>query len=269
MSIITGKGGFIRSRKVSGFDPDALDFITRVEAVEGALEPAVKAAWNKFIVDCKNDPSPFAGVSNYRAIKSCCLPGAKTLSGFLVNLKPEASTITNINFINDDWNRYRIKGNGTNKALNSNRRCDEDPQDNCHLAIWITEPTQSVNIQIGARTLADTNQDKLMFSNEFRLNNGVLTSVGLVEVVGFRGASRINSNSYSYIHGVDDVGVINRTSSAPSSLSMYVMARNLDNNINMPTDIGLSYFSIGEGVNLETLKNRTATLIADITAALS
>ena len=87
---ITGVGGNsgIVQRVGGAIDPDAAAYIAAVEAADGQmLEPALVTAYNEFFVGCKADASPFAGVSNFDAIKaSCIMAGARTLAGALVPL---------------------------------------------------------------------------------------------------------------------------------------------------------------------------------------
>ena len=64
-------------------DPDALDYLSRLAAVEGAVEVGIAMAVENFIKGCKAD-----GI--WDAIKaSCLLCGARTLAGALVPLKNE------------------------------------------------------------------------------------------------------------------------------------------------------------------------------------
>jgi hypothetical protein len=101
------------------FDPDAKAYIAAVEVADGqALEPAIRTAYNNFILGCKSD-----GI--WDAIKaSCILAGARSLSGALVPLKGSAPT--NNNFVSGDYVRTTgLVGDGTTKYLRqqSQQRC--------------------------------------------------------------------------------------------------------------------------------------------------
>lgn len=130
-------GSFSLTR--DNFDPDAQTYIDAVEAADTEpLEAEVRRAIVRFVKGCKHD-----GI--WDAIKaSCILAGARTLTSALVPLVGTAPT--NFNFVSGDYNRKTgLKGNGSNKYLNSNRANNADPQNNNHLSIYKTDTISSTN----------------------------------------------------------------------------------------------------------------------------
>jgi len=86
-------------------DPDAIDYLNRVAAADGAsVEVGIAQAIDAFVRGCKADSAGYAGDptrSNWDAIKAACIMcGARTLSGALVPLSvdygPELVDIENL-----------------------------------------------------------------------------------------------------------------------------------------------------------------------------
>jgi len=84
-------------------DPDAIDYLNRVAAADGAsVEVGIAQAIDAFVRGCKADSAGYAGDptrSNWDAIQaSCVMCGARTLSGALVPLKtPYGPELVDIN----------------------------------------------------------------------------------------------------------------------------------------------------------------------------
>jgi hypothetical protein len=266
-------GGFIRSNRRLNFDPDALDFITRVELADGQpLELAVKIAFNDFVVGCKAD-----GI--WSAIKACCiLCGARTLSGALIPLVGTAPT--NFNFVSADYSRAGgLKGNGSTKYLSSNRANNADPQNSQHLSVYVTESQTSGT----AGTYLDSgisNGDSLITKSSvfgrivFRSRHpggSSLTVDGSAEPTGFIGMSRALPNTVNA--RVNSVTTdLTNNSVAPTANNILVFARP-GTNITEFTNARLAFYSIGEALLTEStglalLEARVQTLINEIAAVL-
>lgn len=90
-------------------DPDALDYIQRVEAADGQpLEEHIKQAINDFVVGCKADPSPVAGRSNWESLKAgtaFLITGPRTLDGAFVPLFDTLPAVTLYNIVSGDYDR--------------------------------------------------------------------------------------------------------------------------------------------------------------------
>ena len=246
-------------------DPEAQKYLRAVEAADGEpLEQGVRLAVNDFVVGCKED-----GIWN--AIKaSCILAGARTLGGALVPLTGAAPT--NFNFVAGDYNRKTgLKGNASSKYLSSNRSDIADPQDNRHLSVYRTESELrnktaaligSVT-QIGSSQLIYTTGDR-----RYRLSySGDAIQADTTEIPGFIGASRTSSvNVEGRYNGVTTS--YSSSSTTPTSNNYVIFARGTDGSPSTPTEARISYYSIGESLDLAKLDARVSTLMTAIGAAV-
>jgi len=238
-----------------GYDSDAQAYITAVEAADGqALETAVKDAINAFVVGCKAD-----GIWN--AIKaSCILAGARTLNGALVPLTGTAPT--NYNFLSSDYNRKTgLKGDATTKYLDSNRAANADPTNDFHLSIYQTEVfTSGIGI-IG--------QDNTGFRTAIYTSGSAIRTVKVAlpgtNSVGFLGGSRSSSTSYEF-RRLGTTSTITANSGAPSSSNIMVFRR--DAAVSDGVNSRLSFYSIGESLDLALLDARVTTLINAFSTAI-
>jgi hypothetical protein len=246
------------------FDPDAKAYIAAVEVADGqALEPAIRTAYNNFILGCKAD-----GI--WDAIKaSCILAGARSLSGALVPLKGSAPT--NNNFVSGDYVRTTgLVGDGTTKYLDSNRNNDADPQNSNHNAVWASTIGASLGVFISANgsNLAMTNAILGSTSiSAFTRNRSITgTSSGVIPSAGLIGTSR--SSSANYILRVNGSNITTSVSSStPEGSSVLVFRRGFASAPEYAIH-RLAFYSIGEGLDLAALDARLATLTAAIAAAL-
>ena len=242
-------------------DPDAAFYIDRVEAADGqSLEEGVKLAYSTFVSGCKTD-----GI--WDAIKACCiLAGARTTNGALVPLVGDAPTPYNFDLVGDtDYNRVTgLKGDGSTKYLNSNRNNNTDPQNNIHTSVYVTAkgtgatgglmdagsspgPTNiyytSSGVEVGTRSRS------IGFDNTSGLNGNWL---------GLIGQSRSTSSGYTRrVNGVN--ADITRASAAPDSGNHIVFSS---------ANARLSFYSIGESLDLAALDTRVSNLMTAIGAAI-
>ena len=243
-------------------DPDAQAYITAVEAADTqALEPAVRAAINDFVVGCKAD-----GIWN--AIKaSCILAGARTLTGALVPLVGAAPT--NFNFVSGDYNRETgLVGNATTKYLDSNRANNADPQDSKHIALYVSVlPDFTVTHALAGFTNPLTGSTGLVgFSNllEVRLNGTNSSTVAAPASPCMIGASRVNSSQVVIRSGQASTTASN-TSQSPATTNIDIFRRRTD----LYSGIArLAFYSIGESLNLALLDARVTALINAFAAVI-
>jgi len=244
-------------------DPDAQTYIAAVEAADGqAIEGDVALAINDFVIGCKTD-----GI--WDAIKaSCILAGARTLSGALVPLKGTAPT--NNNFVAADYNRETgLKGNGSTKYLNSNRIDNADPQNNRHLSVFKSAGTTTNGCFIGVvNPTSPYNKSTFIdfFSNwRFAAASSGTTIIAANTTQNFFGVSRSDSASVTRrINGASTAAA--DTSVGVANLTYFVFSRNgLSHYF---TNDRLSFYSIGESLDLALLDNRVSTLMTDIGAAI-
>ena len=235
----------------AAYDTDAQTYITAVESADGqSLETGVKDAINAFVVGCKSD-----GI--WTAIKaSCILAGARTLSGALVPLVGTAPT--NNNFVSGDYNRTAgLTGDGSTKYLNANRLQSADPQDNYHMAIVGTSI-------IGHSVAGTTAGVSLVGNGSIRSRNStsdlISTSQATDKLTAF---SRSAGASYTE-RSQNTSFTITRTSQAPASCDTFLFR-----NYTIYYAGNISFYSIGESLDLALLDSRVTTLITDIGTALA
>jgi hypothetical protein len=264
----------LNGTQAGGFDPDANAYILAVEAADGqALEAGVKKAYNTFVKGCKSD-----GI--WDAIKaSCIMAGARTLSGALVPLKGTAPT--NFNFVSGDYTRQTgLVGNNSTKYLNSSRTGNADPQNNAHIAVWISTITSGAGVAapyyIGSGGLVTGAKGLLRRAQTLSLTtHGVLpTSTTLASqgpnppLAGLFAYSRTGATAFTF----SDSGAIysdTTASQTPTSDDTFVFARNNASGVAERYSNGcLAFYSIGEALNLSQLNSRVSTLITDIAAAI-
>jgi hypothetical protein len=249
----------------SAYDADAEAYLTAVETADGqALETAVRDAINAFVVGCKAD-----GIWN--AIKaSCIMAGARTLAGALVPLVGAAPT--NFNFVAGDYNRKTgLVGNGSTKYLDSNRNSNADPQDSQHLTVYISQAHTSICAFAGAAEGVDGTSQLIGLTSPLSLQSRsrsttAITSSTLASVVGLFGISRNNATTYSIRGGAGSyIGTLSVTSVLPVSSAIHIFRRAT---IPFPTNARLSFYSIGESLNLALLDARVTTLMNALAVAI-
>jgi hypothetical protein len=234
------------------FDSDAAVYFAAIVSAGSSITSANKIAVNNFIVGCKSD-----GI--WTAIKACCLlAGPDNLTGALVPLVGSAPT--NNNFVSGDYSRTTgLKGNGTTKYLNSNRNNDADPQNSKHLAVYQTGVSASASSPIGSGgASAGSSQIISGTTALFRINTSPSApTVIVVTLDGFWGGSRTSATSVSYRSpGVP--GVQSHASATPISEDINVFRRGSS----LTSDARLSYYSIGESIDLSLLESRLSTYVA-------
>jgi len=261
MSIIwIDSGRFVAA---SSYDTDAQAYITAVETADGQpLETATKNAINEFVVGCKTD-------ANWSAIKaSCILAGARTIAGALTPLVGPAPT--NNNFASGDYNRKTgLIGNGTSKSLNSNRNNNADPQNSNHNAVWVTTAATSTGVYIGVGPGTNENGCNnfgpaytiFVFSRNRSSANG---GGGSPSSTGFIGTSRSTSANFSFRLN-SATSQVNVASQTAFDANVFVFSTSVSAN---RTNGRMSFYSIGEALDLALLEARLATLMASLSAAI-
>jgi hypothetical protein len=255
---------WIGSGRFGVLDPDAAAYIAAVEAADTqALEPAVRAAINDFVVGCKAD-----GI--WAAIKaSCILAGARTLTGALVPLAGAAPTNVDGLFVAGDYNRKTgLVGDGSTKYLNSNRNNNADPQNNTHLSVYVSTGSND-SAYIGAfdsSTIFGTQLINLSGNGFVRVNSSsALVVSNYSTATGLIAAARSNSTQIvTRIAGVSTTA--SNASGSPLTIPMHVFRRNNPNSEH--TSARLAFYSIGESLDLALLDARVTALINAFAAAI-
>jgi len=242
-------------------DLDAQQYIAAVEAADGqALEDGVSLAIHRFVAGCKSD-----GI--WDAIKaSCILAGARTLSGALVPLVGTAPT--NYNFVSGDYNRETgLVGDGSTKYLDSTRNNNADPQNNRHLSVWVSEyaTASPYGGDIGLYTGPSSGNSYIGRSSalyQVGSSSGLLAS-GTSAVTGFRGITRTLAASFDY-RAASSTSTIAITSVTPASGNINVF----QGGAALYSNARLSFYSIGESLDLAKLDTRVSNLMTAIGAAI-
>jgi hypothetical protein len=235
-------------------DPDADAYFARIATAGSSISSANQTAVNAFVVGCKAD-----GI--WSSIKaSCLLCAADSLAGALVPLVGTAPT--NTLFLSGDYSRTTgLVGNATTKSLNSNRNANADPQNNQSMGVWLT--TQSGGYYIGGNGVqsGSTSLNGATGGNNAGRSRSSTVDVYTGNSIGFFGTSRSSSTGYTVRFGGTSTAKT-RTSSTVSSGSILVFRISEPNTF---TDARMTFYWIGESLDLALLDARLTTLMAAIT----
>ena len=250
-------------RRATVSDSDAEAYLQAVETADGLqLEQDVANAINSFVVGCKSD-----GI--WSAIKaSCLLAGARTLPGALVPLVGTAPT--NANFVSGDYDRKTgLLGNGTTKYLNSNRNNNADPQNNYHSSVYLNSIGLDGKAYIGVggnNTTGTTHLVSISGSFASRNRTSSILTGGLAST-GFLGHARSASNAIKLRHNATEYSA-NYTSAGPYGFNTFVFARNVADAPQVTSSGRLTFYSIGQNLNLALLDTRVSNLMTALAAAI-
>jgi hypothetical protein len=220
-------------------------------------------AFDAFIKGCKDD-------GNWNAIKTgCVMAGWDGLTGALTPLKDGAPT--NFNFVSSDYNRETgLLGDGTTKYLDSNRNNNADPQDSRHVSIYAsTISTGTTPAYFGGEGASGSTQLIDVSASTrigYRLNSSAAISTNIAPSVGFIGINRTSSSETS-LRNTGTTTSISSASVSPASFNLLIYRRTITIGANY-ANARLSYYSIGESVDLEKLDSRVTTLMSNIATAI-
>jgi hypothetical protein len=246
-------------------DADAASYIIAVQTADTEpLELGVKLAINDFVTGCKSD-----GI--WDAIKaSCVMAGARTLAGALVPLKGAAPT--NFNFVSGDYNRKTgLVGDGSTKYLNSNRAGSAQGQNNVHASAYVS--TRGDTGIFWSTGIAGTTGRNVAFMGGSDIllittsNQSVLESEetrGPLTAPTFIGTSRAASGSYTKRANQSNV-TVTQDSQAPASNDFHIFAHPDGSSA---SGHRLSFYSIGEAIDLAALDTRVSALMTAIDGAI-
>jgi hypothetical protein len=249
----------------SGYDPDAQAYITAVETADGqALETGVRDAINAFVVGCKAD-----GI--WSAIKtSCILAGARTLNGAIVPLVGVAPTLVGSA---GGWTYDRkngITGNRTDNCIDSNRANNSDPQDSAHVTFYIGQlGTGSAFFDNKTITTSNTTYYDVATGGRGRINSSSSVPGVGIPTGGFVGFNRSASDAWqSRVNGTTTARTTS-SSSTQSGTLIFQARRNATTGVpELLRDDAVSFYSIGESLDLDLLDARVSTLMSDFAAAI-
>lgn len=279
--------------EIGGACPEAAVYISAVESADGQpLEQSVRDAITEFVCGCKSD-------GNLSAMKaSCILAGARTLEGALVPLKGTAPI--NYEFVAEDYDRKTgLIGNGDDKWLDSNRKSNADPRGSHHLAVYRTA-VGVIGVNNGVECLiGDKNADgsTTIRANLIRIRrpegfgNGTFwfsrfhslaAVIGSVSELGLIAINRTGNQSAEIIAGSFFDPPVVTTVEAGFGSATSLEPTNDDFNIGifgtglfypfingrLCTGSRLSFYSIGETIDLTKLNNRITAFMNALDSAL-
>jgi len=245
-------------------DADAVDYLTRMAAADGAgVEVSVAVAVDAFVRDLKATPGLFDAIK-----ASCILCGARTITGALVPLAGDAPTSNG--FVSGDYSRTNgITGDGSS-YLDSNYAYPTVLQNDCHVAAWVSGlPTSGVLAGygdiIGSGTLISLAACRMY-------NNGGDTFLpSNTTASGLRAASRSDSSSFVYRRNeTNETATIASTSVTHLDLAVFARQRHTLTPDNI-TDAAIGFYSIGTDIGsagLAALDTAVTNLITAIGEAL-
>lgn len=237
------------------YDPDAQAWFDAVVAAGSSISTDNKAAVSAFVAGCKTD-----GI--WTAIKaSCLLCAADDLTGALVPLVGLAPTNSG-SFVSGDYSRTTgLLGNGTSKYLNSNRNNNADPQNSRHMAVWRTSSESRAANRCAIGTANGTGMGQLITTSTLRIYRSAGADYQISDtsaIAGFYGHSRSASNDLkARYNGSTSTSTL--ASTTPLNGSITIFSRGGTDSF---TDARISFYSIGEAIDLSLLDARLTTLMA-------
>ena len=250
------------------FDPDARDYILRVEAADGQrLESQVRGAINSFVIGCKADGSWNS------IITSCIMAGARTVAGAIVPLKGNAPT--NNNFVAGDYSRtLGLLGNDSNKYLATgynNNDTTNFPQNDSHISCYVSATqTDTSGVFVGTQstignilTLAYSSTTQIFFRNRV----GTQRLFGAAPL-GFQASTRNNSANFSSraTQSGGSISDITTTSGSgsPSNHLIGVFCGFSSTTANQFSAARMSFYSIGKSLSIPNLDTRVTSLMTTL-----
>jgi hypothetical protein len=252
---------------ISSYDPDAQNYIDRVEAADGAaLETVVKDAMNQLFLDLKSNslwtPLVYA------------LPGSgpRTLAGGYIPLQ-NAEAAGDLGVVG--WDRKTGFNVNDAAAMGAVILPSSYPEnavgapDNFSISIWLNQLSGATSYLAGS----NNNEFRKVNTNQaqFRSMSGTGDNAGNgSDVTGFRGMSRSNSSNYTRrLNGSN--ATISRTSGTPNT-SLFRLFRVPPPGFRTPgqasTGTKIGWYHIGTALDLEDLETTVATYLNTINAAV-
>jgi len=252
-------------------DSDVVNYIAAVETADGqSLESGVKLACHNFIIGCKAD-----GI--WDAVKaSCILAGARTLAGALVPLvgaAPDNGLGSSYQFVEADYDRkLGLQGSLASPypILLANRNSNDDPQNDHHLSVYIAEQGRTTGTNTIAQARSGADATEMFFGNNTIVTRSrdLTTSFQSTNIAGagatFLGISRSASTEFKTRY-YGTTATTSSTSVAPTN-DEYSLLGIGSSSINFSGR--LTFYSIGEYLDLALLDSRITTLMTDIGAAI-
>ena len=179
-------------------------------------------------------------------------------------------------FVSGDYSRTAgLTGDGSTTYLDSGRADDDDPQNDRHLAVYVTGGTTVNRHFIGnfsatpvfcmsAVFWGSTSNIRSLMSGNSTLET---TSTYGGSTATFAGAVRTGSTA-AELRALGETDTDNAASTGRNTINNYVFARNDAGTANVYSDATLAFYSIGTSLLLEDLDTAVTNLITAIGEAL-
>jgi hypothetical protein len=243
----------------SSYETEASTYFAAIATAGSSITESNKLAVDAFIKGCKSD-----GI--WTAIKaSCLLAGPDSLAGALVPLVGSAPTNVGGLFVSGDYNRTTgLVGDGSTKQLDSNYNPSVLAQDNVSAGVWVSTLPSAERAALSSGRSAPGALVLTLSStlSRSRCRSATLSSGKFVAPLGLVGISRSASTEYTLRSAGSNVTVTN-TSEAPYNGTAAIF-----NHKPTPSsyfDGRLSFYHIGESLNLALLNARLTTYMAALT----
>jgi len=250
-------------------DTDALDYLARVKAADGAgVETGVAVALDAFFRGLKATPGLFDAIK-----ASCILCGARTITGALVPLAGDAPSPEG-GWASGDYSRTAgLTGDGNALYLDSNRSGDADPKNDNHVCAYVTASASANSAVMGngnsldglTQVIEDINNTSCFFRNNSSASGSAFSpGTGLV------GCTRSNASNVSAI-GNGSSGTLTIPSAADDASNINIFARRNSNLPQLHWDGTAAFYSIGTDIGaagLTALDTAVTNLITAIGEAL-
>jgi len=240
----------------SAVDADAQAYFDAIVAAGSSISDTNKAAVNAFVVGCKAD-----GI--WAAIKAACLLcAADSLTGALVPLVGTAPT--NVGFVPGDYSRTTgLIGGGGSKYLDANRNNNADPQNNQHVAYFPTVLQTNSGIPVGMVSVGVASGISTIGGAATRSRNATGVTLPATKAANrLCGISRASSSEYSRISN-GTLAATNQTSDSPANSNFAIFGWPAQGSFY--SNERISFYSIGEALNLSLLDARLVTLMSALT----
>jgi hypothetical protein len=245
----------------SSYETEASTYFAAIVTAGSSITESNKLAVDAFIKGCKSD-----GI--WTAIKaSCLLAGPDSLAGALVPLVGVAPT-NNGPFVSGDYSRTTgLVGNGGGKYLNSNRNNTADPQDSRHLSVFAStitsiNPSAYIGVLGGGASASQILRSATASTLYGRLSSGA-AQLDNAHAAGFLGVNRTDSSNIRF-RGNGITGLVAAASATPDNGNLFVFARN-SGGLSIPSNGRISFYSLGESIDLALLDARLTTYMAALT----
>ena len=240
----------------TSYETEAATYFAAIVTAGSTITTANKAAVNAFIAGCKTD-----GI--WTAIKaSCLLAGPDSLAGALVPLVGTAPTNKGGLFVGGDYSRTTgLLGDGTTKALDTNRANNISGQDDQSMSVWLSTFANDNWIGAGRAAAGAT-----VICGTVVRSHAAASGPATASTTGLVGVSRAASGAYTIRKAganstqsttsdgqhADTIKVFNRGSGTTGYDTSYSAAK-------------IAFYHEGTALNLALLDARLTTYMAALT----